>query len=616
MSDYLNRFIKATGPAGVYNEEEEQKRIEENKSTLDKVLDTAGDVAGGISNNIDWATNTIGSYIPEDIKKTVMPFGNASPIGLLLSGLSGANEVEHAMQQTYAPTAAEYNYSAGKGAISGASGVVGGIADIFGAEGTGNELNAITNLNRRNKEYSGANNILSLDYLTDPSGFTYDLSNMGGSMAALYPSSLLAAPAKVTSAAQAIGRLPFLRGLSQGARETMLRGSLTSIPEGLSEGGNVVRQAKEEGLDNPFLRGWTTAALNVPALALSNGLEYGLLGGKLFRPGARANEGVLERMGRGLYRSVPATAATSAQQGLEEYAQTGISNAQTDKDWGLLPWNASQDQIDALLVGAMTGAPMSGAASYARSLTTREEERGIPKGVENPQAWKAAEIAANDVGRPDLAKTIYAQWALESARFKETSGKNNYGGLKDTNGNYRDYASIEDFAHSYANDFLRHYDLSGVKTPSDFVYELKANGYMEADPEVYSDAVTSIAEEIQDNTNKYFHTYNLAVQPGIESQLDGLTPSFRNALPYIGGILDEMGIADGSAISSAYRTPEHNREVGGVEGSYHTKGDAIDIVLPDGITDEQAQAVKKRFEDTGAFEDVLFHDAGSGYHLH
>lgn len=616
MADWFQKTVQNIGPIARYNEKEEQRRIEENKSTLDKVLDTAGDIAGGISNNYNWAKNTLGEYVPESIQKTIAPFGDMSPIGLLFSGLTGANEVEHAMQQTYAPTAAEYNYNAGKGAISGASGVVGGIADIFGAEGTGNELNAITKLNQRDKEYSGTDNILSLDYLTNPSGFIYDLGNMGGSMAALYPSSLLAAPARVTSAAQTIGRLPFLRGLSQGARETMLRGSLTSIPEGMSEGGNVVRQAKEEGLDNPFLRGWTTAALNVPALALSNGLEYGLLGGKLFRPGAGINEGIPERMVRGLYRAVPATAATSFQQGAEEYVQQGISNAQTDKDWGLLPWNASQDQIDALLVGAMTGAPMSGAASYGRSLTTREEERGVPKGVENPQAWKAAEIAANDVGRPDLAKSIYSQWALESGRFKETSGENNYGGLKDTNGNYRDYGSIEEFAHSYANDFLRHYDLSGVETPRDFVHVLKQNGYMEADENQYADNVESIASEIQGNGTASLHTYNLAVQPGIENQLDGLTPSFRNALPYIGGILDEMGMADGSAISSAYRTPEHNREVGGVEGSYHTKGDAVDIVLPDGITDEQAQAVKKRFEDTGAFEDVLFHDAGSGYHLH
>lgn len=403
MSKFLQKFIKATGPVGTYNAEEEKRRQEENESTLDKIFDTAGDiasgisnnaeyVANGISNNYDWVANNISDtyneYIPQKLKDTVagleraMPFGelkhlgiNQSPISLLFSGLAGANEVEHAMQQTYAPTAAEYNYNFGKGAVSGASSVAGGIADIFGAEKTGNELNAISKLNKRDREYSGADNILSLDYLTNPSGLTYDVGNMAGSMAALYPSSFLAPATKVTSAAQTLKKLPFLRGLSDDALETMIRGSITSVPESLSEGGNVVRQAKEEGLDNPFLRGWTTAGLNLPALAISNGLEYGLLGGKIFKPAGKVGESVPERMVKGVYRSIPATVATSAQQGLEEYVQQGISNMQIDKEWGLLPWNASQDQIDSLLIGALTGAPMSGAASYTRSITNQRPEQ-------------------------------------------------------------------------------------------------------------------------------------------------------------------------------------------------------------------------------------------------
>lgn len=403
MSKFLQKFIKATGPVGTYNAEEEKRRQEENESTLDKIFDTAGDiasgisnnaeyVANGISNNYDWVANNISDtyneYIPQKLKDTVagleraMPFGelkhlgiNQSPISLLFSGLAGANEAEHAMQQTYAPTAAEYNYNFGKGAVSGASSVAGGIADIFGAEKTGNELNAISKLNKRDREYSGADNILSLDYLTNPSGLTYDVGNMAGSMAALYPSSFLAPATKVTSAAQTLKKLPFLRGLSDDALETMIRGSITSVPESLSEGGNVVRQAKEEGLDDPYLRGWKTAGLNLPALAISNGLEYGLLGGKIFKPAGKVGESVPERMVKGVYRSIPATVATSAQQGLEEYVQQGISNAQTDKEWGLLPWNASQDQIDSLLIGALTGAPMSGAASYTRSITNQRPEQ-------------------------------------------------------------------------------------------------------------------------------------------------------------------------------------------------------------------------------------------------
>lgn len=375
MSKFLQKFINATGPVGTYNEEEEKKRQEENESTLDKVIDTAGDIASGISNNYNWVKNTLSENLPEGVQNTLAPFGDTSPLALLFAGLSGANELEHNMEKTYAPTAAEYNYNFGKGAVSGASSVSGGIADIFGAEKTGNEFNAVTNLNKRDKEYSGADNILSLDYITNPDGLIYDAGNMVGSMAALYPSSFLAPATKVTSAAQTLKKLPFLRGLSDDALETMIKGSATSIPESLSEGGNVVRQAKEEGLDDPYLRGWKTAGLNLPALAISNGLEYGLLGGKIFKPVGKVGESVPERMVKGVYRSIPATVATSAQQGLEEYVQQGISNLQTDKEWGLLPWNASQDQIDSLLIGALTGAPMSGAASYTRSITNQRPEQ-------------------------------------------------------------------------------------------------------------------------------------------------------------------------------------------------------------------------------------------------
>lgn len=619
MSKFLQKFINATGPVGTYNEEEEKKRQEENESTLDKVIDTAGDIASGISNNYNWVKNTLSENLPEGVQNTLAPFGDTSPLALLFAGLSGANELEHNMEKTYAPTAAEYNYNFGKGAVSGASSVSGGIADIFGAEKTGNEFNAVTNLNKRDKEYSGADNILSLDYITNPDGLVYDAGNMVGSMAALYPSSFLAPATKVTSAAQTLKKLPFLRGLSDDALETMIRGSITSVPESLSEGGNVVRQAKEEGLDNPFLRGWKTAGLNLPALAISNGLEYGLLGGKIFKPLAVEGESIPKRLIKGTYRSVPSTLATSAQQGLEEYVQQGISNAQTDKDWGLLPWNASQDQLDSLLIGALTGAPMSGAASYTRYVT----DQGVPKGVENEKAWEAAKIAADDIGRPDLTKYIYSQWALESGRFTAGNANrtNNFAGLKrtDTTANeLQSFDSIEDFAHEYAKQTLSHYDLSNVKNGQDFARVLYDNGYFSSDPNEYGANIESIAGEIQDDgLSRYnMHTYNLSVQPGIENQIEGLTPAFKSALPYIGGILDDMGMAEGSAISSAYRTPEHNREVGGVEGSYHTKGDAVDIVLPNGITDEQAQAVRKRFEDTGAFEDVLFHDVGSGYHLH
>ena len=117
--------------------------------------------------------------------------------------------------------------------------------------------------------------------------------------------------------------------------------------------------------------------------------------------------------------------------------------------------------------------------------------------------------------------------------------------------------------------------------------------------------------------------YDLPTQSDeITAQVETLKPEWKQALPAIGGILNDMGLADGSAISSAGRTSKHNAEVHGAEHSYHINdderggGDAVDIVLPKGTTEEQAQAVLDRFKSTGAFKEVLFHDVGSGYHLH
>lgn len=117
--------------------------------------------------------------------------------------------------------------------------------------------------------------------------------------------------------------------------------------------------------------------------------------------------------------------------------------------------------------------------------------------------------------------------------------------------------------------------------------------------------------------------YDLPTQSdAITAQVETLKPGWKQALPAIGGILNQMGLADGASISSGGRTTAHNADVGGAEHSYHINdderggGDAVDIVLPEGTTEEQAQAVLERFKETGAFKEVLFHDVGSGYHLH
>lgn len=134
------------------------------------------------------------------------------------------------------------------------------------------------------------------------------------------------------------------------------------------------------------------------------------------------------------------------------------------------------------------------------------------------------------------------------------------------------------------------------------------------------------AEEDKEGTSKSgglsgSDTYDLPTQgPSITEQVSRLKPGWSSALPIIGGILKQNNLADGAQISSAARTPVHNASVNGAENSYHIDngdgGDAVDIVLPDETTQSQADNIIEVFKNTKAFAEVLFHDVGSGFHLH
>lgn len=66
--------------------------------------------------------------------------------------------------------------------------------------------------------------------------------------------------------------------------------------------------------------------------------------------------------------------------------------------------------------------------------------------------------------------------------------------------------------------------------------------------------------------------------------------------------------------TSDYRTPEHNREVGGVPNSYHTKGQAVDLT---GLSKAEQNRLYTDLKNAGVNPtEFKFHDAGSGLHLH
>lgn len=209
----------------------------------------------------------------------------------------------------------------------------------------------------------------------------------------------------------------------------------------------------------------------------------------------------------------------------------------------------------------------------------------------NGGLMQVTEESANDYGvndlypdwRDDLEQNAEAGMYILKKKIEEQGG--------DTWAGVRAYNGAGEAADQYLNQIQQNYDNLGDIGGSS-----------------WSDGVSG---------------YDLPTQSDeITAQVETLKPGWKQALPAIGGILNDMGLADGSAISSAGRTSEHNAEVGGAEHSYHINdderggGDAVDIVLPEGTTEEQAQAVLDRFKSTGAFKEVLFHDAGSGYHLH
>lgn len=108
----------------------------------------------------------------------------------------------------------------------------------------------------------------------------------------------------------------------------------------------------------------------------------------------------------------------------------------------------------------------------------------------------------------------------------------------------------------------------------------------------------------------------------IDEQVQALKPQWKDGvLGTIGGVLQQKFGVTGT-ISSAARTYEHQMEVNpSSPNSYHViqgdGGDAVDIVLdgslPDGVTSDD---LLNYFKESGKFKEVLYHDAGSGLHLH
>lgn len=457
------------------------------------------------------------------------------------------------------------------------------------------------------------------DYWTDPRGAIADISQGVGSSLPMIAASV-AVPGSGIAAragAEAMRGAELLSGITgrKLASEAIGKGFGGAVEQGVKWGlgggsteavmdaGSIYSELKQQGLNDDEIasRINNLAISEAPYLMASDAITGGLITGRL----GNVLKGNKYLGGDNWYKAAARTITTTLPLNMASEYATEMKQQQLQKEFTGKPYGTFFDPMPdeeqagasgamgALGFGAIGGARagINRGINYFRNNgntvnepviqeNTNNDTSFVPSGVENADAWRAAQIAANDVGRPDLAKTIYAQWANESGRFSVTSGENNYGGLKDTNGNYRDYSSIEDFAHSYANDFLRHYDLSNVSGPRDFVHILKQNGYFESDEQQYANNVESIANEIGDTggitlpDKKYYNVLGEVSDTGLttltEQKLNLLARDFYNRFGYNLDVTSMKRNGDGS--------------------SWHDSGQAIDIANDLLANDPQARA--------------------------
>lgn len=533
-------------------------------------------------------------------------------------------------------------YGGAAGAVGGMGAVVGGIQNAMGA---GNSV--LENVDKFNegmrpireqwdKEYGD-------NYFTNPNNLSNDLGSAVGSTApimalsALMPGAAVAAGTRGISAALTRAGLGRIANSAAGKSliEDVVRSPISTAADTASEYGNVVNELMQNGMSEEDARKQASAIIapnvlldtaTIPAeLFVMRGAKG--IGKSVLTP--KRGESLGTRLGKGAARAGVLSVGSGLTEGYQEGAQTALENqvkGERDSGWyNPASWNDEEWQAarGGFAGGALLGVPGNIATAFrperqpitdnAAQSTGNAMQDAVIRGYQDegiePQIGLA--MAARESGGDDINAIHMAD---------------NGGLMQITEESARDYGVNETYPNwrtdPYENARASAYILKQKIEEQGGDVWAGVRAYNGAGPEAdaYLNQVRANYENIG-GTSRNVSTYNLPTQgAAIDAQITHLTPEFRSALPVIGGILNDMGLAEGAEISSAARTKEHNAEVGGAERSYHIDngngGDAVDIVLPEGTTPEQAEAVKRRFEQTGAFAEVLFHDAGSGYHLH
>ena len=186
--------------------------------------------------------------------------------------------------------------------------------------------------------------------------------------------------------------------------------------------------------------------------------------------------------------------------------------------------------------------------------------------------WRLAQYAADRTRRKSEGKIdippdwYYRQWVHEAGNnFDSEMARldNNYGGLKDTKGNFRGFISPTAYADAFVDDFiLLRPELSDAKTMDDYIRIMHETGYMTNadDPPAYlADMKNVIVPNDERNfSNNQGSLLNLnANQPqqNYSSNAD-YSPSLRNQFMQFSNPYAEYGNPNSAVYQQNTRPPQ------------------------------------------------------------
>jgi hypothetical protein len=106
----------------------------------------------------------------------------------------------------------------------------------------------------------------------------------------------------------------------------------------------------------------------------------------------------------------------------------------------------------------------------------------------------------------------------------------------------------------------------------------------------------------------------------IDEQVGNLKDTWKHGvMDWVGGVVKDVFHYSNPTISSAARSSARNAQVStSGDKSWHVHNDALDVVFDEGqnLSQKEKDALVKYFKDTGMFSEVLYHNYGSGWHLH